>query len=133
MKRKVKKIVKITTIPIIVFAVGNMLVYLYCLITPKIELNKSQSYYLYDNKSDLVFQTDEDWINLKNINKNLINATLATEDKYFYKHIGFDYARILKAAINNIVKRNKSEGASTITQQYARNLFLNFERSTNSL
>ena len=49
MKRKVKKIVKITTIPIIVFAVGNMLVYLYCLITPKIELNKSQSYYLYDN------------------------------------------------------------------------------------
>ena len=129
MKRKVKKIVKITTIPIIVFAVGNMLVYLYCLITPKIELNKSQSYYLYDNKSDLVFQTDEDWINLKNINKNLINATLATEDKYFYKHIGFDYARILKAAINNIVKRNKSEGASTITQQYARNLFLNFEKT----
>lgn len=129
MKRKVKKIVKITAIPIIVFVVGNMLVYLYCLITPKIELNKSQSYYLYDNKSDLVFQTDEDWINLKNINKNLINATIATEDKYFYKHIGFDYARILKAAINNIVKRNKSEGASTITQQYARNLFLNFEKT----
>lgn len=37
MKRKVKKIVKITTIPIIVFAVGNMLFIYYCLITPKID------------------------------------------------------------------------------------------------
>lgn len=129
MKKKIKKIIKIILIPIIILLFGNIAVYLYCLITPKMEINKSQSYYLYDNKNELVFQTNDDWIPLDKINKNLINATIATEDKYFYKHIGFDYLRIAKAMITNIINRDKGEGASTITQQYARNLFLNFEKT----
>ena len=129
MKKKIKKIIKIILIPIIILIFGNIAVYLYCLITPKMEINKSQSYYLYDNKNELVFQTNDDWIPLDKINKNLINATIATEDKYFYKHIGFDYLRIVKAMITNIINRDKGEGASTITQQYARNLFLNFEKT----
>lgn len=129
MKKKIKKIIKIILIPIIILIFGNIAVYLYCLITPKMEINKSQSYYLYDNKNELVFQTNDDWIPLDKINKNLINATIATEDKYFYKHIGFDYLRIAKAMITNIINRDKGEGASTITQQYARNLFLNFEKT----
>lgn len=129
MKKKIKKIIKIILIPIIILIFGNIAVYLYCLITPKMEINKSQSYYLYDNKNELVFQTNDNWIPLDKINKNLINATIATEDKYFYKHIGFDYLRIVKAMITNIINRDKGEGASTITQQYARNLFLNFEKT----
>lgn len=129
MKKKIKKIIKIILIPIIILLFGNIAVYLYCLITPKMEINKSQSYYLYDNKNELVFQTNDNWIPLDKINKNLINATIATEDKYFYKHIGFDYLRIAKAMITNIINRDKGEGASTITQQYARNLFLNFEKT----
>ena len=129
MKKKIKKIIKIILIPIIILIFGNIAVYLYCLITPKMEINKSQSYYLYDNKNELVFHTNDDWIPLDKINKNLINATIATEDKYFYKHIGFDYLRIAKAMITNIINRDKGEGASTITQQYARNLFLNFEKT----
>ena len=129
MKKKIKKIIKIILISIIILIFGNIAVYLYCLITPKMEINKSQSYYLYDNKNELVFQTNDDWIPLDKINKNLINATIATEDKYFYKHIGFDYLRIAKAMITNIINRDKGEGASTITQQYARNLFLNFEKT----
>ena len=129
MKKKTKKIIKIILIPIIVFILGNIGIYVYCFLTPKMEINKSQSYYLYDNKNELVFQTNDDWIPLDKINKNLINATIATEDKYFYKHIGFDYLRIAKAMITNIINRDKGEGASTITQQYARNLFLNFEKT----
>ena len=43
--------------------------------------------------------------------------------------MGFDYLRILKAAINNIRNKSLSEGASTISQQYARNLFLNYEKT----
>ena len=101
---------------------------MYCYLTPKLEINKSQSYYLYDNESKLVFG-DNDWIPLNKISNNLINATIYTEDKYFYKHIGFDYLRIGKAAITNIINKSKSEGASTITQQYARNLFLNFDKT----
>lgn len=129
MKKKIKKIIKIILIPITIFIFGNIAVYLYCLITPKIEINKSQSYYLYDNKESLVFQTDDDWVPLDQISDNLINATISTEDKYFYKHIGFDYLRIAKAMFTNIINGDKGEGASTITQQYARNLFLNFEKT----
>lgn len=129
MNRKVKKIIKILLIPIAIFILGNVLVYGYCLLTPRMEINKSQSYYLYDSDSKLVSQTDDEWISLDKISKNLIDATISTEDKYFYKHIGFDYLRIGKALITNIINGNKGEGASTITQQYARNLFLNFDKT----
>ena len=128
MKKKTKKILKITLLPLLIIVLGNIIFYVYCFLTPKLEINKSQSYYLYDNNSKLVFG-DNDWISLDKISDDLINATISTEDKYFYKHIGFDYLRIGKAAITNIINKNKSEGASTITQQYARNLFLNFDKT----
>ena len=128
MKKKTKKILKITLLPLLIIVLGNIIFYVYCFLTPKLEINKSQSYYLYDNNSKLVFGNN-DWISLDKISDDLINATISTEDKYFYKHIGFDYLRIGKAAITNIINRNKSEGASTITQQYARNLFLNFDKT----
>lgn len=129
MKKKIKKILKIVSIPIIIFVFAHLAIYLYCLITPKMEINKNSSFYLYDKKDELVFQTDDDWIPLDKISDNLIKATISTEDKYFYKHIGFDYLRIVKAIVTNIINGNKSEGASTITQQYARNLFLNFDKT----
>lgn len=129
MKKKLKKIFKIISIPITIFIFAHLAIYIYCLITPKMEINKDSSFYLYDNKEELVFQTDDDWVPLDKISDNLINATIATEDKYFYKHVGFDYLRIIKAIFVNIVNRDKSEGASTITQQYARNLFLNFDKT----
>lgn len=129
MKKKIKKIIKIIAIPLTILLAAHLAVYLYCLITPKIEINKDSSFYLYDKENALVFQTDDDWVPLDKISNNLINATISTEDKYFYKHIGFDYLRIGKAIIVNIVNHDKSEGASTITQQYARNLFLNFDKT----
>ena len=111
------------------FLIFHLGLYIYCKITPKMDINKAQSYYLYDNKSNLIFDDNDEWISLDKISDNLINATIYTEDKYFYKHIGFDYLRIGKAIINNIATKSKSEGASTITQQYARNLFLNFDKT----
>lgn len=102
--------------------------YIYCLTTPKLNITRNQSYYLYDNKGELLFN-NYSWVKLDDISDNLINATLSTEDKHFYKHIGFDYLRILKAIINNITSKSLSEGASTITQQYARNLYLNYDKT----
>ena len=128
-KRKKRKIILLIFLPIFLFILGNTLVYLYCLLTPKIEINKTQNYFLYDNNGEPIFNNNDNWVSLDNISNNLINATIATEDKYFYKHIGFDYLRIGKALITNLIKGNKSEGASTITQQYARNLFLNFDKT----
>ena len=66
---------------------------------------------------------------LDEISKNVINATISTEDKNFYKHKGFDLFRILKATYINISSRKTKQGASTITQQYAKNLFLDFDKT----
>ena len=124
-----KKIFLFIIIMIGSFLIFHVGLYIYCKITPKMEINKAQSYYLYDNNNNLIFDNNDDWISLDNISPYLIDATISTEDKFFYKHVGFDYLRIVKAMINNIITRSKSEGASTITQQYARNLFLNFDKT----
>ena len=124
-----KKVLKISGILGAVFLIFNICLYTYCYITPKIPVNENKSYYLYDSDSNLIFNDSEDWIKLENISPYLLNATLDTEDKYFYKHLGFDYLRILKAALNNVKNMALSEGASTITQQYARNLFLSYDKT----
>ena len=59
----------------------------------------------------------------------LINATISIEDKNFYKHIGFDYLRIIKALGINIKNGGNVQGASTISQQYSKNLFLDFDKT----
>lgn len=125
----IKKIVKIIGIFILIIVIGMVGLYGYCYITPKMDINKSQSYYLYDNKEEMVFNNNNKWISLDKISPYLIDATISTEDKHFYHHIGFDYLRIAKALVTNIVSSSLSEGASTITQQYARNLFLNYDKT----
>lgn len=127
--KKTKNFFKILGIICLIFLIFNICLYGYCYITPKISVNKAQSYYLYDNSNNLIFNDSEDWIKLENISSYLVEATVDTEDKYFYRHLGFDYLRILKAALNNIKSRSLSEGASTITQQYARNLFLSYDKN----
>ena len=123
-----RKIGKFFIILVGLFVLGNVGLYIYCLSTPKIQITRNQSYYLYDNENNLIFN-NYSWVELDNISDNLIKATLATEDKHFYKHMGFDYFRILKAIITNISSQSLSEGASTITQQYARNLYLNYDKT----
>ena len=64
------------------------------------------------------------WVGLDEISPFLLDAVIATEDKNFYNHNGFDYKRIAGAVLKDVKTRTKAEGASTITQQYARNLYL---------
>ena len=123
-----KKTGKFLIILVGLFVFCNFSLYVYCLFTPKIQISRNQSYYLYDKDENLVFN-NYSWVELDDISDNLIQATLSTEDKHFYKHIGFDYFRIIKAVINNITSGSLSEGASTITQQYARNLYLNYDKT----
>jgi len=126
---KILKIIgKIFVVFIGIFVFLHFGLYIYCLITPKLEITRNQSFYLYDNNEELLFN-NYSWVELDNISDNLIDATLSTEDKHFYKHIGFDYFRIIKAVINNIASGSLSQGASTITQQYARNLYLNYDKT----
>lgn len=125
----IKKIFKVLGGIFLLFLIFNIGLYLYCYITPKLSINKAQSYYLYDGDNNLIFDDSEDWIKLENISSYLVDATIYTEDKYFYRHLGFDYLRILKAALKNVQSRSLKEGASTITQQYARNLFLSYDKT----
>jgi penicillin-binding protein 2D len=69
------------------------------------------------------------WVPLDEISPDLTAATISIEDKNFYDHHGFDYKRIAGAVLADIKAFAKVQGASTITQQYARNLFLEHDKT----
>ena len=104
-------------------------VYLVAFLFPKLKLGKENNYYLYDIYDNSFETNNNDWISIDEISRNLIDATISVEDKNFYKHKGFDYPRIVKAIFKNIINRDYVEGASTITQQYAKNNYLNFDKT----
>ena len=64
------------------------------------------------------------WVPLKRISRHLIDATIAVEDSTFYVNTGVDTARVVGAALQNYGEGEVVSGASTITMQLARNLFL---------
>lgn len=59
-----------------------------------------------------------------NLPKNLTNAIISTEDHRFYKHFGFDIWGFSRAVAANVFHKRYAQGASTITQQVAKNIFL---------
>ncbi|MEH7234662.1 transglycosylase domain-containing protein [Bacillus sp. JJ1562] len=71
------------------------------------------------------------WVSLDDMSDAVIDATVSIEDRNFFDHRGFDYKRIGGAIIADIKAMAKVQGASTITQQYARNLFLEHEKTWN--
>lgn len=105
--------------------------YIYAYLSPKLDLKTSGSLYLYDNKNELVYQgsRNNEWANLSDMSTYLVDAVVAVEDKNFYSHHGFDYPRIVKAMATNIKRGNIVQGASTISQQYIKNLYLDFDKT----
>lgn len=69
------------------------------------------------------FRVEKDWVSMDKISKNAVIAVLASEDQNFFEHNGFDFKAIEKAMEHNKVSKKKI-GASTITQQTAKNVFL---------
>lgn len=128
MKKRIFKYTVIFILFIIFFING---VYFYAKLKPKLDIKNVNSFYLYTNNNELYFQGSEkkEWTTLKDVNNNLIKATINIEDKRFYKHHGIDILRVIKASLNNIKKNKIVEGASTITQQYAKNLYLDFDKT----
>lgn len=98
---------------------------------PPIEVPQSTIYYAADGS--MIGETNSGqkryWVDLDDISPHLVEATLAIEDQHFYSHAGFDYKRIIGAIVADLKAMSKVQGASTITQQYARNLFLNHEKT----
>lgn len=88
---------------------------------------------IYDDKGNLIDQIDQgkyrEPIKLTEVPKHLIDATLSAEDETFYSHFGLSMKGILRAAWINFKSREIKQGASTITQQLARNLYLTHDRT----
>ena len=104
-------------------------IYLYARMQPKLPITGANGYHLYDINGEAYTASSNETVELKDISKHLINATIAVEDKNFYKHQGFDFLRIFKAMMVNLKSGENLQGASTITQQYSKNLFLEFDKT----
>ena len=129
-----KKLLLLTKIFIFTFfsiIIIILSLYAYAFITPQFNINTSKSITYYDKYGNDLFQEREknDYVELSNINDYVKNAIVSIEDKNFYNHKGFDYLRIAKAMFVNIKSKKIKEGASTISQQYIKNLYLTFDKT----
>lgn len=123
---------------VVLFIIGLVLLFVsvkyFKDLTP-LEIEDLESIEFYNDREELFFELSNNqrksWVKLEDISDNIIESFITVEDKNFYHHNGFDYKRIVKAFIDNIKTSSRSYGASTITQQYARNLYLSHEKSWN--
>lgn len=103
----------------------------YCFGEP--DLNKNRYLKLYDDNEDIFYQSINDYaghyVSLDDVSDDFLKSIVAIEDQRFYKHRGFDIIGIARAVKVNLTNQDKSQGASTITQQYARLLYLTNEKS----
>ena len=128
LKKFVWKMIKFCFLFLILFLIGATV---YVKFSPKVQINTANNMILYDASDTVFFKGNEskEWVNLEDISEDLINATIYTEDKNYYKHLGFDYLRIVKSLYVNIKSGATKQGASTITQQLAKNLYLTFDKT----
>lgn len=98
-------------------------------ILPKLDIKESYVIKYTDNSNDLLFQThfqnEGTYLPLEKISPYLQSFYVAIEDKDFYQHSGIDWARVVKAFLVNTTSGKIKQGASSITQQLARTLYLN--------
>lgn len=93
----------------------------------------SQASQLVDRNGELIsyFHTgvNRRAVSLSEMSPYVIQATLAIEDQRFYSHFGFDIKGLARAVIVNVSSLSAKQGASTLTQQLARNLYLTHEKT----
>lgn len=95
-----------------------------------------QNSYMYDRDGALVSEIVSDDENrvlvpYKKIPEEVKQLFLTSEDRHFYEHKGFDFMGMVRAAASNVKDQKIDQGASTITQQLSRNLYLSHERTFN--
>lgn len=86
---------------------------------------------VYDRNGKLIYMFAFERRKLVSLNElppYLIDALIVTEDKNFYKHFGIDILGNIRALFIDIIRMDFSQGASTITQQMARNMFLTLDK-----
>lgn len=87
---------------------------------------------VYSQEGDLIAEFGDKRripVTLSEVPQTFIQALIATEDKRFYEHSGVDFLGVIRAFVNNITTGTRSQGASTITQLVARNVYLDREKT----
>jgi len=96
-------------------------------------MNFSETTRIYDREGNVLYSIfdaeNRKYVPLSYISPMAVDATIAIEDKNFYKHFGFDPVGMIRAQLKNMKDDAISQGASTITQQLAKNIFLSPERT----
>ena len=105
--------------------------YVYAYFAPALDIKNANQLLIYDDKEELIYQgsSSNSWVNIEDISQDVIDAVISVEDKNFYSHHGFDYLRIVKALYLNFKNNGIVQGASTISQQYVKNLYLEFDKT----
>lgn len=98
------------------------------------DISLVQNSYMYDRDGSLVSEIVSDHENrvlvpFNNIPEEVKQIFLTSEDRHFYEHKGFDFMGMVRATASNVKDKKIDQGASTITQQLSRNLYLSHERS----
>ncbi len=118
------------------FLIGILIlsgIYLYATSNKIDNIGLNQKIEVYDVNNELLLTLNNgkqtNHVDFKDINKYIRDGFISIEDKKFYRHDGFDIKRIIKAMQVNIFKKTKAQGASTISQQLSRNLYLSTEKT----
>ncbi|MFH1679198.1 MAG: monofunctional biosynthetic peptidoglycan transglycosylase [Candidatus Eisenbacteria bacterium] len=75
------------------------------------------------------FRREQRWVSIREISPHLVDAVIVSEDAAFYSHRGFDFHEIKESIRKNWKEKRFARGASTITQQLAKNLYFGTEKS----
>lgn len=126
-----RKIIKACFILIIITIICILSMYTIAYFSPVLDIKNTGQYYIYDDEGKIVYQGSgtNKWVDLDDISDNVKKAIISIEDKNFYNHKGFDFPRILKTMFVNVKNKQIIGGASTISQQYVKNLYLDFDKN----
>ncbi|MCM3786767.1 PBP1A family penicillin-binding protein [Neobacillus mesonae] len=136
-KKKKTRTVKVLKASAIIALAGLILiavfvVYLYATSLPLADNDRNSRLFDINGEVIATFSSsgkDSIPVTLNQIAPELKEATIAVEDRKFYEHHGFDVVGVGRAILVNIKEMSMAQGASTLTQQLARNLYLTHEKT----
>ncbi len=75
------------------------------------------------------FRKSQHWVPLRDVPRHVVNAVIVAEDGTFWRHEGFDWYEFKESVERNLSEGRPARGASTITQQLVKNLYLSASKS----
>ncbi|RWZ58935.1 penicillin-binding protein [Halobacillus fulvus] len=131
--RWIRRITKWTFVLSVIALIGVVVVFGYAIAQGPPSLMTEQNTVYYSQDQSVIGEDhgveERYWTNIEDMPSSIKEATIAIEDRRFYNHFGFDLKRIAAAALTDLKHMSMVEGASTITQQYARNLYLSHDKT----